>query len=116
MQARCVVRSGEVVGGARRGARRIDDPRRRAGDDAADDGAHLRDLLVTLAVAEVRAARDPVRARAAGAAAPALHAVRTLVAVHVVPRCAVAEPGTVGLPPTGGHGPERAAVVAGQRA
>jgi hypothetical protein len=100
---------GVVACGRRAGA--VDLPRGDAGDHAADDRSDAGDLLVALAVAEVRAAGLPIAAVAVGApatgaragagadavsAAPATVAGR--VAVHVVAG-PVAEARAVDLPP-----------------
>ena len=124
VQARRVVQRGLVRGRARGRARRVELPRRHAGDHAAHDRAEARDVLMTLAVAELRAARVALvagarravaRARVATGIADATAASARAaggVAVDVVARAAVAERGVVGLPPSGRDRSRRAGVGA----
>jgi hypothetical protein len=129
--ARTVVEARRVVkcSGVRRrtcgGAGRIPLPRRRARDNATDDGADARQLLMALPIPELVAASTALVARAARAAAAAVVTTRSAdaacttaaratgrVAVDVVAGRAATEPGVVGLPPTRGHGPRRTRVLA----
>ena len=56
--ARLVLFGGAVVDGHRGRARRVDLPRRHAGDHPADDAAQAGDVLVALAVSELQASRE----------------------------------------------------------
>ena len=85
-----VVEAGGVVLRVGGGARRVDLPGRRAGDDPTHDRSDLCDLLMALAVPEVRAARDSIVAVAPRAAAPVVAATdlqaRGAAGVRLLPR------------------------------
>src|SRR5690606_7734432 len=129
-----VVESGVVVHQDPGGAGRVQLPRRGAGDDPADDGAHAGDVLVALAVAEAGASGLTVVAvlvaalagvdlgvlAVAGADAVGVATTGAAVddvAVHVVPRLGtgrvVADARPVGLPPAHQHRARGAGVPAG---
>ncbi len=127
VRPRVVVRHGSFV------TRFIPLPRRHAGHDPAGDRPHASSILIALAVAEpntvdsaritsvIAATVCRCTRRTADTGPPTSTTIVTkMIAIEVVPWAAtvtdIAEPGSVGFPPTRHNGVGRAQVVTGQLA